>query len=186
MTSPNRDLDQAGHSLQMVIAVSYSNTQDHIRREMSLLDGYGARGGDEVIVSSSGRTIRVEDEDGNPDNVPVTGVEAAMIARADLWSFLEGLELQKKRTLLEIRKLNELVVAGSRLRMPRNVVKPEDQKRNLCCSGQQGKHDAITWGDPLCMMPAVKKDLCQKHYDAWRYACNRDGIDRSKDYEPAQ
>ena len=61
MTSPNRDLDQAGHSLQMVIAVSYSNTQDHIRREMSLLDGYGARGGDEVIVSSSGRTIRVED-----------------------------------------------------------------------------------------------------------------------------
>ena len=185
MTAANRDLDQAGHSLQHVLAPGYSACMVHLVQEMHLLDGYASRGGDDVIVSSSGRTIRVVDEHGDPDNVPVTAVEAAMIARMDLFGFIEGLRAKHGELLRTVRELNELIVQGSRLRQPKAVVKPEDQKRNLCCSGQTGKHAQIEWGDPLCMMPAVKKDLCQKHYDAWRYACNRDGIDRSKDYEPA-
>jgi hypothetical protein len=184
MTRTDRDLDQAGHSLMHVIAPAYTACLIHLAQEMHLLDGYGSKGGDEVLVSSSGRTIRVTDEHGQPDNIPVTGVEAAMIARMDLWSFLEGLRLKHGQLLREMRELNEMIVAGSRLRTPRHVVSPDDQKRNLCCTGQQGKHDAIAWGDPLCMMPAVKAGMCQAHYMAWYRARVRDNIDTSRDHEP--
>jgi len=158
----------------------------HLVQEMHLLDGYASRGGDDVIVSSSGRTIRVIDEQGVPDAVPVTAVEAAMISRMDLFGFIEHLRAKHGELLRTVRELNELIVAGSKLRQPKTVVKPEDQKRNLCCSGQSGKHAQIEWGDPLCMMPAMKAGLCQAHYMAWYRARQRDGIDTSKDHEPAQ
>lgn len=54
-----------------------------------------------------------------------------------------------------------------------------------CCDNQVGKHGAERWGDPLCHMPPVKAGLCQRHYMAWYRARQDDGIDTSRDFQPA-
>lgn len=55
----------------------------------------------------------------------------------------------------------------------------------LCFEGQTGKEGSIVWGDVTCAMPAVKRDLCQQHYDAWRKHRMSRGIDTSRDHQPA-
>lgn len=168
MTAPNRDLEQAGWTLQQIVAVQLTAALEHIHRELSALDGYSS-GSPEV-------SVRAESE--------LTSVERAAEARWALSNAREDLRDQKAEVLRQIRELNDLCNLVLRMRQPKVITKPEDQKRNLCCSGQSGLHAQIEWGDPLCMMPAVKKGLCQKHYDAWRYARRRDGISTDGDYQP--
>lgn len=39
----------------------------------------------------------------------------------------------------------------------------------MCADTQHTIDTATEWGDPHCPMPATKRGLCQKHYDAHRY-----------------
>ena len=170
MTRPNRDLWQAGAALQDYIATNLTAALEHINRELSILDGYPA-GNDEPNVTATSE---------------LTTVERTADARWQLTNAREDIRDHKAAVLVAIRELNEYINLVSRMRVPRTVTRPEDKKKDLCCSGQMGKHKSIEWGNPDCLMPAVKKGLCQSHYDAWRYACIRDGVDRSADFQPAQ
>ena len=164
---PNRDLDAAGYSLQHVIANQVTLALEHIARELSAIDGYGS-GAPEVAVSASSE---------------LTGPERYADARWQLTSAREDLRDAKTRVLEAVRQLSEVCVQTIALRAPRDVVKPPDRS-GLCCTGQQGKHATIEWGDPLCMMPGIKSGMCQAHYMAWYRARKRDNIDVSKDFEP--
>ena len=169
MPKPNRDLEVAGWSLQQVVSVSLTAALEHVQRELSTLDGYSA-GAPEVAVHASAE---------------LTGPERYADARWGLTSAREDLRDAKVAVLVAIRELSELCTLVQGMRAPKVVVKPDDTKRDLCCTHQQGKHANVEWGDVLCMMPGVKAGLCQKHYQAWYRARLRDGIDVSKDHEPA-
>lgn len=170
MSKPNRDLDQAGWTLQAIIAVQLTAALEHVQRELSAIDGYGS-GAPEVAVRASS---------------DLTGPERYADARWALTDAREQLRDSKTAVLESIRDLHELCRQVLIMRTPKVVVKPEDTKRDLCCSHQSGKHAVIEWGDALCMMPSIKSGLCQKHYMAWYRSRQRDGIDVSKDHEPAQ
>lgn len=164
---PNRDLDQAGYSLQHVIAAQLTAALDHIARELNSLDGYGS-GTPEVSVSASAE---------------LTAPERYADARWNLTCALDDLKDAKNELLACVRQMSEQCVRVMGMRAPRDVVKPPDRS-GLCCSGQAGKHAYIEWADPLCMMPAIKSGLCQAHYMSWYRARKRDGIDVTKDHEP--
>ena len=168
MTQPNRDLDQAGWTLQHIVALQLSAALEHIQRELSAIDGFGS-GAPEIAVRASAE---------------LTGPERYADARWSLTAVREDLRDAKAAVQESIRDLNELCGQVLKMRMPKVVVKPEDTKRDLCCSHQQGKHACVEWGDPLCMMPSVKSGLCQAHYMAWYRSRQRDNIDVSKDHEP--
>ena len=168
MPKPNRDLEVAGWSLQQVVAVSLTAALEHVQRELSTLDGYSS-GAPEVAVHASAE---------------LTGPERYADARWGLTSAREDLRDAKVAVLVAIRELSELCTLVQGIRAPKVVVKPDDTKRDLCCSHQSGKHAVIEWGDALCIMPGVKSGLCQRHYMAWWRARQRDGIDVSKDHEP--
>ena len=168
MTKPNRDLEQAGWTLTNVVAISLTSALEHIQRELSVLDGFSS-GGPEVVVSAS---------------ADLTGPERHADARWQMTNAREDLRDAKAAVLVSIRDLSELCQAVLAMRVPKVVVKPEDRKKDLCCSHQSGKHAVVEWGDALCMMPGVKAGLCQAHYMAWYRARVRDGIDTAKDFEP--
>jgi hypothetical protein len=168
MTQPNRDLEVAGWSLQQTVAVSLTAALQHVQRELSILDGYSS-GTPEVAVRAS---------------ADLTGPERYAHARWELTEAREQLRDAKTAVLVSIRDLSELCATVIAMRAPKVVVKPDDTKRDLCCSHQQGKHAAVEWGDPLCMMTSFKAGLCQAHYMAWFRARVRDNIDVSKDHQP--
>ena len=168
MTKPNADLDKAGWTLQAIVAIQLTAALEHVHRELAALDGFGS-GTPEVSVRASS---------------DLTGPERYADARWTLTSAREDLRDAKDDVLRAIRELNEMCNAVIRLRAPKLVVKPEDAKKDLCCSHQSGKHAVIEWGDPLCMFTAQKSGLCQRHYMAWYRARVRDGIDVTKDHEP--
>lgn len=168
MSKPNRDLDQAGWTLQAIVAVQLTAALDHVQRELSAIDGFGS-GAPEVAIRSSS---------------DLTGPERYADARWALTDAREQLRDAKDAVLESIRDLHELCRRVLIMRTPKVVVKPEDTKRDLCCSHQSGKHAVIEWGDAHCFMPGVKSGLCQRHYMAWWRARTRDGIDISKDHEP--
>lgn len=168
MTAPNVDLWQAGTALQGYVAQNLTAALQHIARELSALDGFPERG-DNVSVSATSE---------------LTSVERHADGRWQLTSAREDLRDHKAAVLLAIRELNEAINAAMRIRAPRDVTQP-NKKTGLCCSNQLGKHGVLEWGDPLCMMTAAKAGLCQAHYMAWYRARIRDGIDTSRDFEPA-
>ena len=169
MPKPNRDLEVAGWSLQQVVSVSLTAALEHVQRELSTLDGYSS-GAPEVAVHASAE---------------LTGPERYADARWGLTNAREDLRDAKVAVLVAIRELSELCTLVQGMRAPKVVVKPDDTKRHLCCSAQQGKHANVEWGDAHCMMPGIKAGLCQAHYMAWYRARVRDGVDVSKDHEPA-
>ena len=184
MTRPNRDLWQAGAALQDYIATNYQQARAHLALELSYCDGFAAKGGDELRVSGAGATIHVPaDEHGPAERIPVTGVEAQMIARTDLQRIDMELEALKVETLAMVRLLNEAIVKANSHRAPR-ATKP-DTKKQCCATGQVGKEGAIEWGDPLCLLPQVKGGMCQGHYYKWYRHRQDHGIDTSRDFEPA-
>jgi hypothetical protein len=167
--TPNRDLDQAGHLLMNVMALSFQQARAHLATEVSYCDGYPA-GNDSPNVTASAE---------------LTSVERAASARYDLSTIDMELQALKVETLGMIRALNEAINRAASTRVPRTVVKPEDKKKDLCCTGQVGKEGAIEWGDPLCLMPAVKANMCQAHYYRWYRHRQDHGIDTSRDFAPA-
>jgi hypothetical protein len=170
MTRPNRDLDQAGHLLMNVMAVSYTQARHHLALELSYLDGYPA-GNDEPNVTSTAE---------------LTTVERCADARLMISTIDMELEALKAETLGMVRALSEAINRANTHRAPRQVKRPDD-KTGLCCSNQAGKHDSLTWGDPLCLDigDPARGGLCPKHYMRWWRARKRDGIDVSREHQPA-
>lgn len=170
MTQPNRDLWQAGAALQDYIATNLTNALAHIIQELSILDGFPERG-DTVQVTASSE---------------LTSVERTADARWQLTNAREDIRDAKARVLKEITELNHLCNLVIAMRAPKVVVKPEDKLKGCCCAGQKGLDGVIEWGDPLCVMPAVKKGMCQSHYFRYYRWSLAHGVDRTdKDFEPA-
>jgi hypothetical protein len=170
VTQPNRDLYQAGAALCDYVATNLTKALEHVQRELSTLDGYG--GG-----SDPGMKVTASSE--------LTSVERTADARWAMTDAREQLRDLKAQVLVSIRELNEYINEVQRMRVPKVVVKPEDKKRDLCCSNQAGKEGVLEWGDPLCMMPGVKGGMCQAHYFRWyRHRADK-GIDVTKDHMPA-
>ncbi len=171
MTRPNRDLDQAGHTLQSVIALNLTNALEHIARELSILDGFPERGEQANVQATS----------------ELTSVERHADARYALTEARETLRDHKAQVLQSIRELNEYINVVMRMRQPRNVTQPK-AKEGLCCSNQAGKAGAIEeWGDALCLDMGMSNrgGLCYKHWMAWYRYRKATGVDTSKDFEPA-
>jgi len=170
VTQPNRDLWQAGAQLQDYIATNLTNALAHIIQELSILDGFPERG-DTVQVTASSE---------------LTSVERAADARWALTNAREDLRDAKARLLTDIIALNRMCNQVIAMRAPKVVTKPEDKLKDCCANGQKGLDGAIEWGDPLCLLPAVKKGMCQGHYfKFWRWS-KEHGVDRTaKDFEPA-
>ena len=164
----DNDLDQAGATLQSHSNFLYVNAHHHLRLEMSALDGFPERG-DSVNVRATSE---------------LTSVERAADGRMLLEAAQDALREAKANLLAALVAMNEEANRALRLRAPRNPVQPERPK-GFCYEAQPGKHDVATWGEP-CFDLGTKMGLCARHYGKWYYACERDGIDRSKDYEPAQ
>lgn len=168
MTQPNRRAADAGHTLQHVIARQVSEALDHIRRELTLLDGYST-GSPEVAVTATAELTAVE----GVADARITLTRTEQQIRTDLNAIVEG-----------VHDLHRLCVQAVSMRQPRNVRKPDDSQ--LCAHGQRGKEGAIEWGDPLCVLPAVKGGMCQAHYYRWYRHRIENNIDTSRDFEPAR
>lgn len=168
MTRPNRRATDAGHTLQHVIARQVADALDHLRRELSLLDGYGT-GSPEVAVQATAELTPVEAV--ADARLTITRTETQI--RSDLNEIIEG-----------IHDLHRLCNQALAMRQPRNVRKPDEAE--LCAHGQRGKEGALEWGDPLCPLPGVKGGMCQAHYYRWYRHRVDHGVDTSRDFEPAR
>lgn len=168
MSRPNRRAEDAGHTLQHVVARTVSDALDHIRRELSLLDGYGT-GSPEVAVTATAE---------------LTPVEAVADARLTLTSTEEQIRNDLAELVTGVHDLHQLCIQAIAMRQPRNVRKPDEAQ--LCSHGQRGKEGAIEWGDPLCPLPGVKGGMCQAHYYRWYRHRVDIGVDTSRDFEPSR
>jgi hypothetical protein len=165
MTQPNRDLDQAGHTLQHVLAHNLTAALEHLARELHNVDGFPERGESLGVQATS----------------ELTSTERAADVRFDLRSKLEDLRDAKAHMLKALHVLNDEINEAMRMRVPKNVKAP-GKPTGLC--DQTGKEGAIEWGDPLCPMPAVKGGMCQAHYFRWYRHRQEHGIDVSNDHQP--
>lgn len=168
MSRPNRRLLDAGHTLQQVVAHTVSDALDHIRRELTLLDGYST-GSPEVAVQSTAE---------------LTPVEAVADARLTLTTTEQQIRNDLNELVIGVHDLHRLCIQAIAMRQPRNVRKPDEAQ--LCAHGQRGKEGALEWGDPLCVLPAVKGGMCQAHYYRWYRHRVDNNIDTSRDFEPAR
>ena len=166
---PDNDLDQAGATLQSHSNMLYQNAHHHLRLELSAADGFPEKG-DQLNVRATAE---------------LTTVEAHAEARLALTAAQDALRATKADLLAALATMNAQANLALRMRRPRNPVQP-DLPKGLCRENQAGLHAVIEWGDANCFDYATKKGLCQKHYDAWRYARIRDGVDITRDYEQAQ
>ena len=165
MTKPNRDLDLAGHMLQHVVAANLSHALAHLLQEIHNIDGFPERGEQLGVHATS----------------ELTATERSADVRYQLRLMVEDLRDAKANTLQSVRELNELCVRAIKVRVPKNVKAP-GKPQGLC--DQTGKEGNIEWGDPLCMMPAVKGGMCQAHYQRWYRHRVSLGIDVSGDHQP--
>jgi hypothetical protein len=171
VTQPNRDLYQAGAALCDYVATNLTKALEHVQRELSTLDGFpgGSDPGMKVTASSE-----------------LTSVERTADARWAMTDAREQLRDLKAQVLVSIRELNEYINEVQRMRVPKVVVKPEDKRKDACCSSQVGKHGVLEWGDPLCMDLGLSNrgGLCERHWKAWYRARKKADIDTSADFTP--
>lgn len=167
MTKANRDLDQAGYTLQHVIAINLTDALEHLAREIRNLDGFPERSESLGVHATS----------------ELTSVERAADARFDLQCMVEDLRDSKASVITTIRELNELCNDAMRMRVPKGVKAPAGKSQVALCN-QQGKEGNLEWGDPLCVRSADKGGMCQAHYQRWYRHRVALGIDVSGDHQP--
>jgi hypothetical protein len=165
VTKPNRDLYQAGQTLQDITAPNLTAALEHLARELHACDGWAEKG-EQLGVHSEAE---------------LTPTERAADLRYELRNAVEDLRDAKARFLLELRNINDAINQAMRMRAPR----PTQPSKPTGMCDQTGKEGAVVWGDPLCPATAVKGGMCQAHYTRWRRHRIAMGIDTSKDYEPA-
>jgi len=159
----NRIID-AGWLLSEIVGPKRDSLYAHLRREALICDGHTGDSGEPSVSTSR--------------NASVT--ERAAMQLYDIRNLEQDLNYLEGEMLLAIRHYAEHQQKVERFRA--GGVAPT-KPSGMC--DQTGKEGAIEWGDPLCPMPAVKGGMCQAHYTAWYRHRKANGIDTSKDYEPA-
>ena len=168
MTKPNRQAEEAGHTLSTIIATNITNALEHLARELTTCDGWPEHG-DSVTVSASSES---------------TTTERAAMARYEMREMRETLRGDLTEVMEAIRRLNWTTQKAMRLRAPKNVTQPNQAK--LCRDGitDATRAGAVEWHDPVCMMTGTKLGLCQRHYDARRYWLTAHGIPDTGEHLP--
>lgn len=159
---PNRRTEAVGLALTHQIAPAVTAAVAHLTRELAAFDGWAQRG------ESAGRGT-------SSHTIP----EAMVLYRdpisrdvEDIYDAIWGLEIAAKH-------LAKLCGTALGRELPAAI----DVAR--CRDGQWGK-DADRWSDDRkCAALPDKGQLCQRHYSAWRRHRESQGIDTTRDYEPA-
>lgn len=182
----NLRADRLGWILQHHTAELITALLEHVSEELAAISHYPGQSTNPV--SGGGLSIKVLDENGQPDRIPVTSVEAAVFhgthwreAREDLRDRLDGLEVA-------INELNRFCRRKLGTRLPRHIVE--------LCDGRDYdgaklpwvpySHDpANGWIDPTCREAAGYSGLCPtclKRMNAWR---ERNNLHRISDMTTA-
>lgn len=150
------------HQLAPAIALA----RDAIDARLGQLDGWGS-GSDEPQVTTSTST---------------SSTERHATRRAQLAADHEQIHDDTRALGIMV---DDLLRYCRRLVSGIDLIEADLPAVPLCMEGLAGKEGSIEWGDVTCAMPAVKRDLCQQHYDAWRKHRMSRGIDTSRDHQPA-
>ncbi len=176
MTRPNRDLDQAGHTLRHkpdrklhttgqaladYTAYDVTKAQEHLHKQLTICDGHLERG-DQVAVSSSGTT---------------SSTEAAMLARTRITDARDKIDTSITEVFDAINRLAWALRAAMRINAPQDVVQPS--KAKLCMDGltDATRPGSMEWHDPTCRAAPTTRGLCTKHYNAMYYWRRTHGMD---------
>lgn len=165
---PVRKLEDAGHLLMTLVAQSAADARAHLQAQLSLCDGWPARG-EQVSVSTSGVS--------NPTMAQAT-------QRAEIERRIEALDQRERDVPDMVRAFLWANQTDLRFNVPRDVVQPKQDK--LCRDGitDTTRKGSLDWHDPTCMATGVKLGLCQRHYDARRYWLTMNGIEDDGEHLP--
>jgi hypothetical protein len=158
----DRDLTVASLNLSH-IAGSISDARIGLHTHLARLDGYPG-GGERLGVTATAE---------------LTTVEQSAQRRIALSTLADELDHARQHAISAVYALARKVEQAQRLTAQ---VPPESPA--LCCNGQGGKEGVVEWGDPLCVLPAVKGGMCQMHYQRWYRHRQELGIDTSRDFQP--
>jgi hypothetical protein len=161
------------------LAHQHHQAQQHITNELTTL-GYPRHTNNEPVTGGT---------------ADLTPVERDAETCRTLTSTRQDVHDQTTATITNYRNWQQHIKAlGIIIRTAQTIgLTPQERKEltqrldppAMCCDNQIGKHAAIEWGDPTCHRPADKSGLCSKHYTAWYRTRRRDGIDTSRDHQPA-
>jgi|TARA_R110000744_G_scaffold95674_1_gene184806 hypothetical protein len=157
------------------LADQHNEAQHHIAAEMSVL-GWPQRSGNEIRGTSE-----------------LTTVERDAAAAHRLTAIGEDVRDQVTASLMGYRGFcAHLTALGIILATARKTGLSKAESAalrkttlDICCDNQVGRHAVAEWGDPLCSLSGTKAGLCGQHYMTWYRARIRDGIDTSRDHQPA-
>jgi hypothetical protein len=142
-------IEQHARALRPLITTHFTN----LTHQANQHDSYPTQTtGARDTGTSTGRTIIVKDEQGNPDTIPVTTVESAVFRRHPTTNKIDDINAIH----------NEL----------RNTTTPPPPPPATCDGrGLQGYELARSdggWSDPTCERPADKAGLCSACYQRCR------------------
>ena len=151
------------------LAPALDNALEHIGAQLRYCDGYARPGGDDVRVATSLASSPTE-RAAAMRYALTTHREDIRDVVNEIHALLKHLDAQVRQCYGLLGPVEQTVVA----------VVP------LCSQGLSGKDGSLEWGDPTCMMPAVKNGLCTAHY--FRYYRHRiaKGVSVDRDFEPAR
>ncbi len=175
---PNATLERAGWVAQHQTALLVTLLLDKIRREVDgLHDGWPTKGGDQVRVSGAGARVRVEqDEHGPAEDVPVTGVERAAMARFRAGTLKEELRDRLDGVVVSLTELDRWLRLHLGNDLPRHIPS--------LCDGKAKGYEGVAlawvphsrepdngWHDPTCRDAAGPTGLCDAclvRMERWR------------------
>ena len=161
-TAPDRRLTTAALLLN-ALAARYTTAHNILRA--SQRDGYPTTAsGADTGPRTGGQTILVDG-----DHIPVTSVEAAVIARLEHHQRINDaeradLEATANGILIMVNNLNREItrILGNHIDTPR-------------CSGGAARDGALEWGRPDCTNVPSRGPLCERCAKAeWRWRKNHD------------
>lgn len=158
---PNARIQGIGHHLAQNIAPRTTQAQHHLALELTICDGYAAKG------ETAGRSTS--------DN---TTTEAAALARTHITNQLDEITNSIQHLNDAANRLQTAVTTALKSRAPDVVQIPR------CRDNQIGREGAIIWGRTDCLELAVKAGLCMACYKRdWNWRKTQ-GL-QPRDVEPA-
>lgn len=177
-TKPNERLLRTAWLLEHQAASLATLALQHIREELTIVDGYGSAGGDQLRVTGGGPRIMVRADDDCPHDelFPVTGVEAAMFARHALTSERERIRDDAEAIVTMVGDFVRSLRRTLGDRVPRTIPELCDGK----AKGYEGHQLPYTphsrdpqngWHRPECRDAADASGLCPpclQRMERWR------------------
>jgi len=145
-----------------------NNALEYVREQITYCDGFASQPED-VRVSTSRST--------SPTERAAAMRYALTCHREDVRDVVT--ELHKIMTRLDVKVRKSYSLNGPA--EPTTAITVA-----LCRDGLAGKDGSLEWGDPTCMMPAVKGGCCQAHYKRWYRWRIAHGKPVDRDFEPAR